>query len=32
LRSNPIERAGAKLALQACGSTTASLANTWHIE
>jgi GH25 family lysozyme M1 (1,4-beta-N-acetylmuramidase) len=23
---------GAKLTLQACGSTTASLANTWHIE
>jgi hypothetical protein len=28
----PSNAAGAKLALQACGSTTASLANTWHIE
>jgi GH25 family lysozyme M1 (1,4-beta-N-acetylmuramidase) len=30
--ATPSSAAGAKLALQACGSTTASLANTWHIE
>jgi GH25 family lysozyme M1 (1,4-beta-N-acetylmuramidase) len=28
----PANTAGATLILQACGSTTASLANTWHIE
>jgi GH25 family lysozyme M1 (1,4-beta-N-acetylmuramidase) len=28
----PSNAVGAKLTLQACGSTTASLANTWHIE
>jgi GH25 family lysozyme M1 (1,4-beta-N-acetylmuramidase) len=30
--ATPSSAAGAKLTLQACGSTTASLANTWHIE
>jgi GH25 family lysozyme M1 (1,4-beta-N-acetylmuramidase) len=28
----PSNTAGAKLTLQACGSTTASLVNTWHVE
>ena len=28
----PSNAAGAKLILQACSSTTASLANTWHLE
>ena len=30
--ATPSSAAGAKLTLQACGSATASLANTWHIE
>ena len=30
--ATPSNAVGAKLTLQACGSTTASLANTWHIE
>jgi lysozyme len=30
--ATPSSAAGAKLTLQACSSTTASLANTWHIE
>jgi GH25 family lysozyme M1 (1,4-beta-N-acetylmuramidase) len=30
--ATPSSTAGAKLTLQACGSTTATLANTWHIE
>lgn len=30
--TTPSGAAGAKLVLQACSSTTASLANTWHIE
>jgi hypothetical protein len=30
--TTPSAAVGAKLALQACGPATASLANTWHIE
>ncbi len=30
--ATPSNSAGARLALQACGPTTASLVNTWHIE
>jgi GH25 family lysozyme M1 (1,4-beta-N-acetylmuramidase) len=30
--ATPSSAVGAKLTLQACGSTTATLANTWHIE
>jgi hypothetical protein len=30
--ATPSNAVGAKLTLQACGSTTATLANTWHIE
>lgn len=30
--ASPANAAGAKLILQACSSTTASLANTWHFE